>query len=181
MTNKTDICYKPSGFHDDGEPMLCTLPTDHLARGVDHWHHDMFAWPDWASAPEIEAMMPAVGTRVRFDGKRTSWRVRAHAGRGRYTICTAWFGCHPRTKERQVGYTIIDWHERIRGPLNVIGGGMGIATLDGPDPAIDRTVEMLDEGVEFERTAAIDHCTPCGGWQVSQRNNLPLVITRATA
>lgn len=167
-------CGAPSGYHDDGDPMVCTLPAGHRC---DHAHHHDFTWPEGRSALELSAALPEIGSRLRFDGKRTSWRVRAHAGMGRYTICTAWFGLHPRTKERQVAYTIIDWHQQIRGAMNVIGGGLGIDTLDGPDPDLDEAVRMLDEGVLFEIEAQEDHSIPSGGWGVSHRNQVPLRIT----
>ena len=93
------------------------------------------------------------GPLLLFDGKRTPWRVRAAACDGRYSIATcSVFG--------RVLYTIVDWQEKIRGPLNIVGQGMGIFTTSGPDPAIDETVRLLEE--------------PDGGWEVSYRNRVPL-------
>lgn len=122
-----------------------------------------------------------IGDRLQFDGKRTSWLARAETANGRYSIATAWFGCHPRTGERRVAYTIIDWIADIRGPLNVIGGGMGIDTLDGPDPNIDETIEMLEEGIKFEADAVADGAIPSGQWGISYRNRVALEITKRRA
>ena len=99
------------------------------------------------------------GERLQFDGKRTSWLVRATACAGRYSIATAsMFG--------RVYYTIIDVQENVRGPLNVIGGGMGIDTISGPDDQIDEVVKRL-EGDDLTQ------------WEVSHRSRLPLNITKA--
>lgn len=93
-----------------------------------------------------------VGDRVFFDNKRTSWRVRAQTADGRYQLATAsMFG--------QVFYTVMDFTEDVRGPINVIGGGMDIFTTDGPDEAIDEAVAMLEDG-----------------WEVSHRSRVPLFI-----
>lgn len=104
-----------------------------------------------------------VGDRVQFDGKRTSWKVRAFACDGRYALATAgMFG--------KVLYTVMDSDEGIRGPLNVVGQGMGIFTLDGPDENIDEAIAML-EGRYPEEIAN-------GHWGVSHRNRVPLIISR---
>jgi hypothetical protein len=93
------------------------------------------------------------GDRIRFDGKRTSWLIRAQTEDGRYQVATcSMFG--------RVYYTVIDHHENVRGPLNVIGQGMGIFTTKGPDDAIDNTVSMLESG----------------GFEVSHRNRVALRI-----
>lgn len=34
-------CESPSGYHDDGDPMLCSLPAFHDG---DHAHYKMFTW-----------------------------------------------------------------------------------------------------------------------------------------
>lgn len=100
---------------------------------------------------------------VRFDGKRTPWRVRAEACDGRYQVATcSMFG--------KVHYTVIDHQEQVRGPLNVIGGGMGIFTTKGPDGKIDEVVAML-EGRYPDGIAL-------GTWEVSHRNRVTLVVTR---
>jgi hypothetical protein len=95
--------------------------------------------------------------RVRFDGKRTSWLVRGATKDGRYVLCTcALFG--------KVHYTIVDNLLGIRGPMNVIGGGLSIFTTSGPDEAIDRAIAMLEAD---------------GGWEVSHRNRVRLNIESA--
>lgn len=95
-----------------------------------------------------------LGDRVQFDSKRTSWLCRAVTKDGRYTLLTsAMFG--------DVYYTIIDHERRIRGPMDIIGWGLGIFTLRGPDPAIDEAIRKLEE----------DH------FEVSRRGQVPLVIT----
>ena len=84
------------------------------------------------------------GWRLRFDDKATVWLVRAETANRRYSLATAsLFGA--------VHYTIIDWQDGIRGPMNVIGGGLSIFTTDGYDPAIDEAIGMLEEGIAAER------------------------------
>ncbi len=34
-------CGEPSGYHDDGDPMLCTMAEGHAG---DHAHHTAFSW-----------------------------------------------------------------------------------------------------------------------------------------
>jgi hypothetical protein len=115
----------------------------------------------------------AVDDRVRFDGKRTSWRVRGHTASGRYTVVTAsFFG--------EVAYSIIDWEDDVRGALNVIGGGMGIDTTSGPDPAIDETIGRLEEGERDVAEAEAAGAISSGHWAVSHRNYVPLNITGRT-
>ncbi|GAA4924674.1 hypothetical protein [Nesterenkonia rhizosphaerae] len=94
------------------------------------------------------------GDRLQFDGKRTGWLVRAVTKDGRYALATASiFG--------QAVYTIIDEFAGIRGAMNIIGGGLGILTTEGPDPAVDEAIADLESG----------------NWEISHRNNLPLDIT----
>lgn len=120
----------------------------------------------------VTAVDLPIDSKLRFDGKATSWRVRAHTTSGRYTLCTAsLFG--------QVLYSIIDWTEDIRGAMNIVGGGLGIFTTAGPDEAIDEAIEMLEEGEQFEADCAADGSIPSGQWTVSHRNQVPLNITYA--
>ena len=118
----------------------------------------------------LEQGRPPVDSRLQFNGKRTSWRVRANTSDGRYTVATAYyFG--------KLAYTIIEWGAQIRGPLNVIGGGVGIFSSAGADPAIDRLLEQLDEGtsIRAEAEAAGAHCS--GEWSISYRHRVPLEVT----
>lgn len=70
-----------------------------------------------------------------------------------------------------VHYTIIDWQRQMRGPMNVIGWGLGIFTTSGPDPAIDKAIEMLRPSLPFPDDE------PCG-FELSHRGEVPLSITR---
>jgi hypothetical protein len=99
------------------------------------------------------------GERVRFDGERRTWLVRATACEGRYAIATS-------NRFGTVLYTIIDRDENVRGPLNTLGGGLGIKTTSGPDPEIDAAVARLEGAGEWGSQ-----------WKVSERNRVPLVIT----
>ena len=116
------------------------------------------------------------GARLRFDGKSTSWLVRAESDDGRYTLATASFGF------MGVAYTIIDHQENVRGAINVIGGGgMGITTTSGHDPEIDRVIKMLrpypdDYFDGYPDGRPVDHEEPYG-YEVSHRNRVPLRIT----
>lgn len=108
-----------------------------------------------------ETRIPIPGDRLRFAGKTTSWLARAATVDGRYLLCTAsLFG--------QTVYTVCDFQNGVRGPLNVIGGGMGIKSLSGPDAAIDKTIAMLEGRAEG------GHEGPYGHWHVSYRNRVPL-------
>jgi len=81
----------------------------------------------------IETGEIRVGDRVRFDGKSTSWLVRAESEDGRYQVATcAQFG--------KVHYTILDRAEGFRG-LEI--ASVSVDTLRGPDRNIDKILEML--------------------------------------
>ena len=112
-----------------------------------------------------------VGDRVRFDGKATSWLVRATAAGGRYAICTgSIFGV--------VHYTVVDRLEQIRGAVNVIGYGLGIATTSGPDDGVACAVRMLEHRPDLALTPDADPNAWDGlSWGVSHRNRVPLHIT----
>lgn len=101
-----------------------------------------------------------VDDRLRFDGKSTSWLVRAVNTDGRYAVATAsLFG--------RVAYTVLDFEDGVRGPLNVIGWGMGIDTTSGPDPQIDEVIAMLDGTGAWKGNT----------FEVSHRNRVPISIT----
>jgi hypothetical protein len=91
--------------------------------------------------------------QIRFDGKRTGWHVRGHAKDGRYTLVTC-------KQFENVLYSVIDWEENVRGAMTVIGGGLGIDTAQGEDPAVDEALEMLEDSFE-----------------VSHRNRVSLVVS----
>lgn len=112
----------------------------------------------WVHQSELDAI-PRPGDRVRFDGKATSWLARQATKDNRYLLCTAsLFGV--------TVYTILDFEEAIRGPMNVIGWGLGIETLSGPDEDIDDAIARLEgRGPWAERV---------GQWTVSHRNRVPL-------
>lgn len=127
-----------------------------------------------AAFEAITVPLFAVGDKVRFDGKRTTWRVRAHAAGGRYVIATcSMFG--------DVYYTVMDRLEEVRGPLNVIGGGVGIDTTDGPDTGIDAAVRMLEarpDPIHAEYDGLpYDPEEWDTSWEVSRRNRVRLDIT----
>lgn len=121
------------------------------------------------TVPELTA-----GDELRFDGKATSWLVRATAAGGRYAVCTAWFF-------GAVHYTVVDRLEGVRGAVNVIGNGLGIATGSGPDRGVERAVRMLEHRPDTERRPDAD---PDGWdtlelvWGISHRNRVPLHLTR---
>lgn len=124
------------------------------------------------AAITVPEMTP--GDRVRFDGKATSWLVRATAAAGRYAVCTASiFGA--------VHYTVIDRAEQVRGAINVIGYGLGIDTTRGPDAGVDRAVQMLEHrpNLQLHPGADPDGWDPLErAWGISHRNRVPLRITR---
>jgi hypothetical protein len=112
-----------------------------------------------------------VGDRVRFDDKRTSWLARAVTPDGRYLILTAaMFG--------DVYYTIIDWDQDIRGPMNVIGWGLSIDTTSGPDEHVDKAIEMLRPWPQSPPDGGpIPLDDGLYGYEVSRRGEVPLRIT----
>jgi hypothetical protein len=102
-----------------------------------------------------------VGDRVRFDAKQTSWLVRKSTDDGRFVLLTA-------VEFGKVLYSVIDFERLIRGPVNVLGGGMGIFTTSGPDEAIDETLDML-QGKGAKHVG--------GHWEISRRRAAPVNIT----
>lgn len=120
------------------------------------------------STPQV-----AVGDLVSFDGKRTRWLARAASEDGRWTLLTAqMFG--------KVFYSIIDWRRAMRGPMNVIGWGLGIFTVAGPDEAIDHAMEMLRPYpplAEGETLVLGDLNDGPRGFELSHRGEVRLDIT----
>jgi hypothetical protein len=57
----------------------------------------------------------------------------------------------------RVYYSVLDLREQIRGAVNVIGGGLGIFTTEGPDESIDDAVRMLQSKNEFGYDWVISH------------------------
>jgi len=116
------------------------------------------------------------GDRLQFDGKKTSWLVRATDDRYALATCSL-FG--------QVYYTIIDENAGIRGAMNIIGGGLGIFTTSGPDPAIDKAMQMLRPARPWTEEELAAGSRPAadwseGGWEISHRNRVALNITKVT-
>lgn len=74
----------------------------------------------------------------------------------------------------RIYYTIVDEIAEVRGAMNVIGGGLGINTTEGPDEAIDEALRMLAPGTP----EADDIVDRLGHWEISHRNRVPLDITR---
>jgi hypothetical protein len=118
----------------------------------------------------------AVGSRLRLDGKGTSWLVRACTSNQRYFLATcAIFG--------KVYYTIIDMESNIRGSMNISGGGLGIFSTSGKDENIDEAIGMLEESMSNaekyfkERPENKGKIAYCGEWEVSHRNRVPLKIS----
>jgi len=97
-----------------------------------------------------------VGNTIRFKDDEGSWLVRARTADGRYLLATS-------QKPGGVYYTLIDWNSNRRGAMNVIGNGLSIFSTEGPDPAIDEAIKMLED--------------PDDGWELSHRNNVPLRIS----
>ena len=117
--------------------------------------NDLYRKKPLADSNTTSAIRMQVGDRVRCDGKRTAWSVRASACSGRYFIATcSIFGV--------VYYTIIDLLGEVRGPLNIIGHGLDIFTTSGPDEGIDLAVRLLESDE---------------GWTISHRACVPLVVT----
>lgn len=112
-----------------------------------------------------------VGDQLRLDGDAdVTWTVRAHAAGGRYLICTAF-------KDGAVHYTICDRLEMVRGPLNVLGGGMGIDTLTGRDEGIDDTVRRLEQRPStFDANPEDPDEWDTASWGISHRNRLHLAV-----
>lgn len=178
--------HKPVIFPSLGKSLDGTESVHFRARCTCRWQHWRFppteaeAMSDFSEHLDdiaaITAPVLSVGDRLRFDGKRTSWLVRATAQQGRYAIATA-------TLFGDVHYTIIDRLNDVRGPLNVIGGGMAIATTEGPDEGINETVRRL-EARPSPLAIATEGADPdgwdFGQWEVSHRYRVGLNITEHT-
>lgn len=112
------------------------------------------------------------GDTVEFLDFEGRWLARAATTDNRYVLLTTVAPLNEEQAEyyglpvgsEQVHYTIIDWRTYHRGPMNVIGGGLGIETLSGPDEQIDKAIAMHSEP---------DEC-----WELSHRNQVPLAIAR---
>lgn len=112
------------------------------------------------------------GDTVEFLDFEGRWLARAATTDNRYVLLTTQAALTEEQAEYyalptgslQVHYTIIDWRTYHRGPMNVIGGGLGIETLSGSDGQIDKAIAMLQE--------------PDETWEVSHRNRVPLAIAR---
>jgi hypothetical protein len=74
--------------------------------------------------------MPAlnVGDRVKFDGDRRWWDVRA--ADDRYVILTRQAAFQPAGIPV---YTIVDWERDLRGPCNRLKNGWDMEDPDGPE------------------------------------------------
>lgn len=96
------------------------------------------------------------------------WLARARSADGRYVLLTTveeqgedCSDCAQFYEGRiEVAYTLIDYEERIRGAINVIGHGCGIKTVCGPDPAVASAMRLVTED----------------GFEVSHRNQVRLEI-----
>jgi len=96
-----------------------------------------------------------VGARVIFDQRGgLNWSVRAASSSGRWTLLSAPSG----EKRWPTAYTIIDWTTRQRGPIDIIGGGIGLRSQSGDDPIITDTLAGLE----------------AGEWELSHRHRIPL-------
>lgn len=109
------------------------------------------------------------GDRVKFDHERRSWLVRGVTPDGRYALVTSPHG-------ETVMYTVIDREESIRGPLNVIGGGVGIRTSKGPDQKVAAAIDMLLPKTPLPADGAVRPYER-RGFTVSQHNRVDLMIT----
>jgi len=73
---------------------------------------------------------------------------------GRWTLLSAPSG----EKQWPTAYTVIDWATRQRGPIDIIGGGIGLRSQSGEDPVITDTLAGLE----------------AGEWELSHRHRIPL-------
>ncbi len=96
-----------------------------------------------------------MGARVIFDQRDgLNWTVRAASSSGRWTLLSAPSG----EKRWPTAYTVIDWTTRHRGPIDIIGGGIGLTSQSGDDPVITDTLAGLE----------------AGEWELSHRHRIPL-------
>lgn len=106
-----------------------------------------------------EPMTPVVmevGQRTRLDGERQWWTVRAAAGQDIVVLTRQ----APFRQRGALEYTVLDWRSGVRGPVNVIGQGWRLESVDS-----DAQCQELADAVH------------AGQWSVSQRNWLPIVVT----
>lgn len=98
-----------------------------------------------------------VGMRVKFDGDRKWWHVRATDGE-RFTILTRQADFQPKGTSF---YTIIDEKRALRGPCNLIGQGWEI---EAPNGVLDLMRALRGEDPDLSYV------------EVSHRNNVPILI-----
>ncbi len=91
------------------------------------------------------------GTRIKFTDDRCRWQVRATSEN--FAVCTRQADFRPRG---ELFYTVVDFRQNIRGPVNVIGQGWKTET----DEECRELVELVE----------------AGKWAVSHRNRVALSI-----
>jgi hypothetical protein len=85
------------------------------------------------------------GDRIKFKDDRRAFVVRATSPN--FAVCTRQADFRPKG---ELAYTVVDWRNGVRGPVNVIGQGWDVTT----DEQCDELCALLD----------------AGRWKVSQRN-----------
>ncbi|MET4614142.1 hypothetical protein ABIC28_005155 [Rhodococcus sp. PvR044] len=85
------------------------------------------------------------GDRIKFSDDRRVFLVRAVSPN--FAVCTRQADFRPRG---HLAYTVVDWRNGVRGPVNVLGQGWDVTT----DEQCEELCALLE----------------AGRWQVSQRN-----------
>lgn len=103
---------------------------------------------------KIDGIEYATGDDIRFEGERNWWQVRASSGR--WVVVTRQAPFQPTGT---LWYAIIDRTDRVRGAVDLLGGGWGDGTYSDQQCA-----ELLS-------------ALQAGQVEVSHRNRVPLNIT----
>lgn len=83
----------------------------------------------------MEPLDLSVGDRIRLDGKRMTWEIRA---------VSKHFAVAVQNTKHGPAYTVLDWRNGVRGPCDLIGQGYGDGTYSR-----EQCSEML-EGFEYD-------------------------------
>lgn len=85
----------------------------------------------------MEPLDLKVGDRVKLDGNRLSWEIRA---------VSEHFAVAVRNTKHGPSYTVLDWRNGVRGPCDLIGQGYGDGTY-----SYEQCAEMLKD-FEYDHT-----------------------------
>lgn len=127
---------------------------------------------------EHEPSQLTKGIEVRFARDRRWWRVRA--ADARFAVLTRQAEFEPAGT---VIYTIVDLHDRHRGPCNLSGGGWAF-TAETLDEDAHRLLSALNSQLDLDAHCAVEETSPddyVPAVEISHRNRVPLQLVSIRA